>query len=89
MDVYYHKKCYSAFTYTYQAKDTDAEIKEVEDPLINCFFRKIELRVVSDREAFLLTELMQDVKEKSEEFGLKAPPIRLNHTYQLKKMLTS
>ena len=37
VDVYYHKQCYSAFTYIYQAKNIDAEIKEVEDPLIDCF----------------------------------------------------
>ena len=49
----------------------------------------MELSVVKDKNAFLLSELIQDIKEMSEDYGLKDPPVRLNHTYQLKKMLIS
>ena len=65
------------------------ENHEVEDKIIDCFFRKIKLRVLYDKGSFLLTELLLDLKEMSYEFGLDSPPSRLTHTYQLKKMLFS
>ena len=87
VDVYYHKRCYSSFTYTYQPTLEDVNTKHIEDPLIDCFFRKIELKVLRDKEAYLLTNLLQDIKEMSVEYGLTEPPRRLIHTYQLKKMI--
>ena len=90
MDVYYHKKCCSGFTYTYQLREPFTENQEVEDKLIDCFFQKIELRVLKDKEALFLTELLLDLKEMSYEFGLDSSPrSRLTHTYQLKKTLLS
>ena len=38
---------------------------------------------------FLLTELLLDLKEMSNEFGLNSTPKKLTHTYQLKNMLLS
>ena len=87
VDVYYHKRCYSSFTYTYQPTLEDANTKHIEDQLIDCFFRKIELKVLKDKKAYLLTDLLQDIKEMSVEFGLQELRRRLIHTYQLKKML--
>ena len=37
VDVYYHKRCYNAFTYTYQSATTDANIKELEEQVMNNF----------------------------------------------------
>ena len=59
----------------------------IEDKLIYCFFEKIELKVLKDKVAYLLTDLLQDIKEMRAEFGLQEPPRRLIHTYQLKKIL--
>ena len=87
VDVYYHKRCYSSFTYTYQPTLEDVNTKHIEDQLVDCFFRKTELKVLKDKEAYLLTDLLQDIKEMSVEFRLQEPPRRLIHTYQLKKML--
>ena len=41
-DVYYHKRCYDAVTYTFQPINIDTETKDSEDQLINNFFRKVE-----------------------------------------------
>ena len=31
VDVYYHKRCYSSFTYTYQPTLEDVNTKNIED----------------------------------------------------------
>ena len=64
VDVYYHIKWYSGFTYTCQLREPFTENREVEDKFIDCFFRKIELRVLKDKEAFILTELLLDLKDE-------------------------
>ena len=87
VDVYYDRRWCSSFTYTYQPTLEDVNTKYIEDQLIDCFFRKIELKVLKDKEAYLLSELLQDIKEMSVKFGLQEPPRRLIHTYQLKKMI--
>ena len=87
VDVYYHERCYSSFTYTYQPTLEDIKTKHTENQLTDCFFRKIELKVLKDKEAYYLTDLLQDLKEMSVEFGLQEPSKRFIHTYQLKKML--
>ena len=61
--------------------------KIIKDKQIGCYFTKIELKVLNDKEANLLTDLLQDIKEMSVEFRLQKPPRRLIHTYQLKKIL--
>ena len=87
VDVYYHKRCYSSFTYTYQPTLEDVNTKHIEDQLVDCFLRKIELKFLKDNQAYLLTDLLRDIKEMSVKFGLQEPPRRSIHTYQLKKML--
>ena len=37
--------------------------KHIEDQQTYCFFRKIELKVLRDKEAYLLTDLLQDIKK--------------------------
>ena len=62
------------FTYTYQTTLEDVNTQQIEDELIDCFFRKTELEVLKDKEAYLPTVLLQDIKEMSVEFGLQEPP---------------
>ena len=64
VDVCYHKRCYSLFTYTYQPTLEDANMKHTEDQLIDCFFRKIALNILEDKEAYLRTGLLQDIKKR-------------------------
>ena len=84
-----YPRCNDALTYTYQSATTDANIKELEEQVMKNFFRKVRLNVVKDKAAYILSELLRDFEEISKEFGLEEPPVRLKHTYQLKKMLIS
>ena len=59
------KRWYNAFTYTYQALKSDVQHKDLEDKLINNFLRKVELRVIKDKQAFLLCELIKHINELS------------------------
>ena len=51
VDIYYHKKCYDAFTYSYETVNADVEIKQLEDQLIDSFFKKVEQSVIKDQQA--------------------------------------
>lgn len=75
--------------YTYPLRGPFTENQEVEDRFIDCFSRKIELRVLKDKEVFFLTEILLYLKEMSYEVGLDSPPSILTHTYQLSKILLS
>ena len=89
VDVYYHKKCYSGLMYTYQLISISFKTKKLRISLLIALSKRIKLRVLKDKEAFLLTEILLDLKEMSYDFGLDSPPSRLTHTYQLKKMILS
>ena len=52
------------FTYTYQPTLEDANMKHTENQLIDCFFRKIALNILKDKEAYLQTGLLQDIKKR-------------------------
>lgn len=84
-DVYYHKTCYDKFTYTYERKlpaEEDGLVSEVMDG----FFKLLQCMVIKDLNAYFLTELIDDIKEMSEEYDVRDPPI--SKTYTLKKCLT-
>ena len=83
-DVYYHKTCYDKFTYTYERKlpaEEDGLVSEVMDG----FFKLFQRMVIKDLNAYFLTELIDDIKEMSEEYDVRDPPI--SKTYTLKKCL--
>ena len=75
-DVYYHKKCYASFSYSYDKKETLAYNAEQERKVMGYFDEMIRRRVIQDKESFLMTELLKDFAEISSDFGLSEPPIR-------------
>lgn len=89
VDVYYHKKCYSGLMYTYQLISFSFKTKKLRISLLIALSKRIKLRVLKDKEAFLLTEILLDLKEMSYDCGLDSPPSKLTHTYQLNKMILS
>eukprot|EP00794_Sanderia_malayensis_P020787 gene20787-22825_t len=64
-DIYYHKKCYANFVYSYEIKPSEEEKKIIEEEITNNFLRKFKLRAIEAKEAFLITELLKD-REKNE-----------------------
>ena len=75
-DVYYHKRCYAAFSYSYGKKETLAYNAEQERKVMEYFDEMIRRKVIQDKESFLVTELLKDLAEISSDFSLNEPPIR-------------
>ena len=65
-DVFYHKTCYSSFTYTKSQKE--ATLSELESRILESFDEMFRRSVIE--------ELLKDLKEISQEYGLQVPPIR-------------
>ena len=61
-DVYYHKKCYASFSYSYDKKETLAYNAEQERKVMGYFDEMIRRRVIQDKESFLMTELLKTLQ---------------------------
>ena len=84
IDLFYHRTCYMNFTYAYDTKKpTQQDIRKSE--VLDKFFRLFEHKVIKDQEAYILTELLEDLKEMSEDHDLINPPI--SKTFNLKQKL--
>ena len=44
--------------------------------MLESFDEMFRRRVIEDKESYLMTELLKDIKEISQDYGLQAPPIR-------------
>ena len=75
-DVFYHKNCYSSFTYTYTKSQKEATTSELESRALESFDEMFRRSVIEDKESYLMTELLKDLKEISQDYGLQVPPIR-------------
>jgi hypothetical protein len=70
-DVYYHKLCYQSFTYSYEKKTLAPDAKEKERisaEIMDKFFRLFHRNVIENHDAYLLTELIEDIKEMTEDY---------------------
>ena len=88
-DVYYHKKCYNKFIRmsSNSVIVEDSDVSETNEKVVQHFYRKILQKVIRDKNAYLLSELLRDCKEISKEFGLDEAPVYLRHTYRVKESL--
>ena len=88
VDVYYHKTSYVNFTYAYDRKLSSADAAEKETlvvEIMDTFFKLFHCMVIKDQNAYFVRELIDDIKEISEDYDLEDPPI--SKTCMLKKHL--
>ena len=88
LDLYYHKICYDNFTYAYDKKQASANIIEkdrLSSEVMDSFFHLFRRMVIKDQNAYFMKELLEDIKEISEENDLEEPPITV--TCMLKRCL--
>lgn len=84
IDVYYHKSCYISYAIKPLSTDTSNVTCEKEHNVIEDFFSNIRIKIVRNKEAHLLHNLLSYVKELSEICGI--PPV-FEHTSELKRKL--
>ena len=80
-DVYIHQSCYLKFAINpVHPKTKDIERIEKENDVLEEFKFKLRTKIIRDREAFLLHELLHDIRAISDEQGLEGPPIQETKT---------
>ena len=80
-DVYIHQSCYIKFVINpVEPKSLDEEREEKEADILSLFKYKIRTKIIRDKEAFLLHELLIDVSSISTEQELSDSPIRETRT---------
>ena len=81
VDVYYHQACYLKFTHSSWLQEKTADVEDPkEEHALQSFFYKIKSKIIRDKQAFLLNELLKDVALISEDLGLNAPVILTTQT---------
>ena len=85
-DIFYHQSCYIKFVIkpVLQASNEETE-RSKRDDVLKLFKYKVKIKIVRDKEAYILHELLNDVKYLSAEQELGVPAIE--HTSTLKMYL--
>ncbi len=86
IDVYYHQSCYLKFAVNplTQKEEEDAAYDERRKQTLADFFKAVRIKILRKKHAFLLHDMLADIKSFSEEQDI-APVI--NHTVALKRDL--
>ena len=84
-DIFYHKICYNQYVYSHCEAVNDLDISKIKDDVSETFFRLFSKKVIKQKEAYLLTELLIDIEEMSHDAGLDKPVI--SQTSNLKRKL--
>ena len=88
VDVFYHQSCYLKFVFSQNFQEALFNTtSEREQDTMQAFFLKVKSKVVREKCAYFLNELLNDIKILSEEQGLETPVI--NSTKSLKRQLIS
>ena len=86
-DIFYHQSCYIKFVVkTYVPVSNEETERSKRDDVLELFMYKVKVKIVRDKEAYLLHELLNDVKCLSAEQELDVPAIE--HTSTLKVYLS-
>ena len=77
-DVLYHKSCYNKFIYILlqqkrkrQQQQEEKDHKNKNEEVIRRFCRLIEQKMLNDKKAFLLIDLLGDISDLSDEEGVE------------------
>ena len=77
-DVLYHKSCYNKFIYILlqqkrkrQQQQEEKDHKNKNEEVIRRFCRLIEQKMLNDKKAFLLLDLLGDISDLSDEEGVE------------------
>ena len=77
-DVLYHKSCYNKFIYILlqqkrkrQQQQEEKDQKNKNEEVIRRFCRLIEQKMLNDKKAFLLIDLLGDISDLSDEEGIE------------------
>ena len=73
LDLYYHKTCYVNY---------EVEKGKLCSDAMDSFSRLFQRKVIKDEKAYLLTELIKDIKEMSEDNDIDDPPITKTFTFK-------
>ena len=91
VDVYYHRNCYLSFASPYKSnitvldKEEMARVGLLKKKVTEEFLKLVERKVIKDKEAYLMTDLLEDIENMSTENGLQESCIK--YTYDLKSKL--
>ena len=86
VDVYYHNSCYLKFAVNANTKlgEKNEIEEEIAADVLKEFLGKMKMKVLREKNAYLLRELLEDLKNMSEENGVI--PI-VKHTVELKRRI--
>ena len=79
-DIYYHKSCYLRFAHPYES--LKADVDQTELLAMETFFHKIRIKILEEKCAFLLKELLNDLVATCEDLHLSNPVITNKRTLQ-------
>ena len=83
-DISYHIKCYLAYAHPYIPVGSK-EIDKRQEHALSTFFRNSRLRILKDKCAYLLHELLEDFRCICEDAGLEETAIINTRTFKNKK----
>ena len=87
-DIFYHRSCYRNYVRTKeQSVDQEKEkLKIQKDNILQMFFSKIRLKILIDKEAYMLNDLLKDIEVISNSHGVETV---VKQTVELRRLLTS
>ena len=81
-DIFYHDSCYIKFTLKKIGRTVDETLELLESDVLEEFFLAQKERIVHEKDAFLLSDLVEDIKRLSELSRLTEPIILNKRTLE-------
>ena len=84
-DIYYHHSCYIKFALKKMEQTEGETVELLENDILEEFFLALKKRIVHEKDAFLLCDVLEDIKRLSEHNELTEPII--SNTRTLKRRI--